>query len=421
MYAHVLTTVDGNKAFLCERLGLRLVPDYPLQTMQHLVAQDVPGKRIAAFKGFKFGHRSLMNCALGNPEDAFGPDFIKYTGGARSPRLPGPPYHFMTRIADFNVVPGQYKGNPFVIAEYDIPQDVWYLDNPGAVMPYAVLMEVALQPCGWLSTFVCQPEIAGKDLVFRNLDGKAVQHRAVAATDRTIRTKTTLTSVSVMGEIIIVKFDVVSSIDEKPVFSMNTVFGFFDTGSMKSQKGLPISVEEQKNLALPHNREIDLMVFPDKYFRNSTACLPSSKILMIDRIASCYPQGGKYGKGYIKAEKTVVKSDWFFKAHFFQDPVQPGSLGVEAMLQLMQFYMIDQGYAERFAKPYFDPVLLMDETEWHYRGQVTPDKKLISIDFEVKEMRSNAIETVLIVEARLWVDGLKIYHAPNIGMRMFEG
>jgi acyl transferase domain-containing protein/3-hydroxymyristoyl/3-hydroxydecanoyl-(acyl carrier protein) dehydratase len=421
LFAHVLTTVDGNKAFLCERLGLKLVPDWPLSTMSDLIKADVAGKKIASKNGFKFGYESLLNCSIGRPADAFGKDFLHYDAGARSPRLPGIPYHFMTRVAEYEIDKHNLKNTSYVIAEYDIPKDAWYFaENSSSTMPYAVLMEVALQPCGWLSTFLCQDDIKGLDLVFRNLDGKAVQHRKVLLEDETIITKTTLKGLSKMSDIIIVKFDVVSTINDEPVFTMDTVFGFFDSASMKTQKGLAISPGEQLNVSQKSNCKIDLTTFPKKYFTASTARLPESKLLMIDRIVAFYPEGGKHGRGYVKSEKDVEKNEWFFKAHFFQDPVQPGSLGVEAMIQLMQFYMLDQGLHKKFKKPVFEPVAIMNETEWHYRGQVTPDKKLISVDFEVKEVKEEKNKITVIGEARLWVDGLKIYHAPNIGMRIVE-
>lgn len=421
IYAHVLASVDGNKAFLCERSGLRLVPDWPLKTMKHMIEPDVAGKKIANYKGFKFGYESLINCAWGNASEAFGPEINHYNGVIRSPRLPGPPYHFMTRIQDYKVEPGNYKNDPFVIAEYDVPSDAWYFDENGrATMPYGVLMEVALQPCGWFSTFICQYDIKDKDLVFRNLDGNAIQHRDITPEDKTIITHTKLTGVSIMGEIIIVKFDVISTVNGEKVFTMDTVFGFFDTQSMKSQKGLAIKDDERINIGQPNNYDVKLTSYPKKYFSESTACLPSSKLLMIDRVVALYPTGGRHGKGFIKAEKDVRKSEWFFKAHFFQDPVQPGSLGIEAMIQLMQFYMIDQNLHKDFKSPVFEPVAITEESEWHYRGQVTPEKKLITIDFELKETLKDEKGLRVFGEARLWVDGLKIYHAPRIGMRIRE-
>ena len=223
-----------------------------------------------------------------------------------------------------------------------------------------------------------------------------------------------------MGDIIIVKFKVESTIEGKPVFTMDTVFGFFDAESMKSQKGIPSSDVERMNFDLDSNYSIDLLSYPERYFKNSTACLPSSKLLMIDRIVAFYPDGGKNGLGYIRSEKDVRKSEWFFKAHFFQDPVQPGSLGIEAILQLIQFYMLDQNLHEGFDQPVFEPVLIGDETEWHYRGQVIPDNDLISVDFDIEQVEKQEGKVTLVADARLWVDGLKIYQAPKIGMRIIE-
>jgi PfaB family protein len=421
IHAHVLATVDGTKAFLCENLGLQLIPDWPINTLLGklgLSNSDLPS---ANYKGFTLDHLSLLNCALGKPSDAFGDDFNHYTGLIRSPRLPRPPYHFITRIAKLDAQPGAYKDKPSVTAEYDIPPSVWYFnENDRATMPYAVLMEVALQPCGWLSTFTCQYDIKGKDLLFRNLDGEAVQHREITQEDKTIVTHTELSGISIMGEIIIVKFDVTSTSFGEPVFTMKTVFGFFDSESMKTQKGLPQSEQEQANYHAPMNHEIPLRAFPAKFFLESSARLPASKLLMIDRLVCFDPEGGQYGKGYIRAEKDVNKNDWFFKAHFFQDPVQPGSLGIEAILQLMQSYIIDRELHIGITNPIFEPVLIKETTEWHYRGQVTPDKELISADFDVESVIKKEGSVVLNGFGRLWVDGLKIYSAPRIGMKVYS-
>ncbi|MDB5133382.1 MAG: pfaBC [Mucilaginibacter sp.] len=421
IHAHVLTTVDGTKAFLCENLGLQLIPDWPINTLLGGLGLSDSNLPSANYKGFTLDHLSLLNCALGKPSDAFGEDFNHYTGLIRSPRLPRPPYHFMTRIVKLDAQPGAYKDKPSVTAEYDIPPSVWYFNENGrAIMPYAVLMEVALQPCGWLSTFTCQYDIKGKDLLFRNLDGEAVQHRELTEEDKTIVTHTELSGISIMGGIIIVKFDVTSTSFGEPVFTMKTVFGFFDSESMKTQKGLPQSKQEQANYHAPMNHEIPLRAFPAKFFLESSARLPASKLLMIDRLVRFDPKGGQYGKGYIRAEKDVNKNDWFFKAHFFQDPVQPGSLGIEAILQLMQSYIIDRELHNGITNPVFEPVLIKETTEWHYRGQVTPDKALISADFDVESVIEKDGYVVLNGFGRLWVDGLKIYSAPRIGMKVYS-
>lgn len=139
---------------------------------------------------------------------------------------------------------------------------------------------------------------------------------------------------------------------------------------------------------------------------------------MLDRITGYWPNGGDKGLGAIRAEKDVLTKDWFFKSHFFQDPVQPGSLGVEAILQAMQSFMLLEGMDNGNANSRFEPIVLDHTVVWHYRGQVTPDSKLVVVEFEAGERGRDPRGTFVIGQARLWVDGLQIYRVPRIGMRI---
>src|SRR5690606_1402922 len=103
-----------------------------------------------------------------------------------------------------------------------------------------------------------------------------------------------------------------------------------------------------------------------------TLRLAQGQLLMLDRITYLDPKGGQVGLGLLRAEKDVNPAEWFFKAHFFQDPVQPGSLGLEAMLQLLQFYMLETGMGEGVAAPRFEAIALNEKLVWKYRGQVVP-------------------------------------------------
>ncbi|SMF64143.1 beta-ketoacyl synthase N-terminal-like domain-containing protein [Pseudobacteriovorax antillogorgiicola] len=408
LFAHVLCTVDGRKAFLCERLGLRLVPDYPLTTIRDFDDKGVgDGRPVAMVGDFKFDYQSLINCAWGHPQKAFGPDF-PFEVGLRTARLPSPPYHFMTRILEVN---GDYLGQRAgakVKAAYDFHDRPWYFDdNPHGVMPYAVLMEIALQPCGWLATYSGLPGVKGRELLFRNLDGKAKALRPIKPEDSSLVTTSELTAVSKMSNIIIVKFQVQCHVGGELVYDLDTAFGFFPEDAMVNQKGLPIATDG-KQLALPNNTEINM--------KEDITGIADGKLLMIDRVTRLDPHGGAEGRGYIRAEKDVAPSDWFFKSHFFQDPVQPGSLGVEAMIQLMQVYM-----AQTFAKGeevFFEPVSSGEEIEWHYRGQVAPHIKQMTVDFELTEVNESAAQTVMTGIGRLWVEGKKIYEAPRLAMTM---
>jgi 3-hydroxyacyl-[acyl-carrier protein] dehydratase/trans-2-decenoyl-[acyl-carrier protein] isomerase len=74
-------------------------------------------------------------------------------------------------------------------------------------------------------------------------------------------------------------------------------------------------------------------------FGPGNAQLPAPPMLMFDRITNISADGGQHGKGYIEAEFDIDPSMWFFQCHFIGDPVMPGSLGVDALWQLVGFYL----------------------------------------------------------------------------------
>ena len=140
-------------------------------------------------------------------------------------------------------------------------------------------------------------------------------------------------------------------------------------------------------------------------------------LLMLDRVTGFDPAGGRAGLGSARAEKQVDPSEWFFKAHFFQDPVQPGSLGVEAMLQAIQWLMLEQGLTDGLAAPVFEPIAPDEDLVWKYRGQVVPTREKIVIEADVLEVTRAGDHVDVTAQAWLWCDGLRIYLAPKLTMR----
>ena len=120
---------------------------------------------------------------------------------------------------------------------------------------------------------------------------------------------------------------------------MTTTFGFFPNAALAAQVGLPADDEQRLRLAEASDfrRGSDR---PPRYFGGNLA-LPGPMLLMLDRITGYWPAGGTAGLGRVRAEMDVDAREWFFQAHFIHDSVQPGSLGIEAMLQTLQFYMIE--------------------------------------------------------------------------------
>ncbi|MDI4646342.1 beta-ketoacyl synthase N-terminal-like domain-containing protein [Cohnella hashimotonis] len=426
--ADVLLTVDGRKAFHCSRLAVRLVSDFPLHTeLRHLADGTRNDPRAATSGGVTFDYYSLLACAFGKPSHAFGSRYAVYDEGKHVPRLPGPPYHFMTRVTEAGGQLGVPKTGTVIVAEYDVPPDAWYFaENGSRTMPFCVLLEAALQPCGWLVSYLGIPESPERDAYFRNLDGKATMHREVLPDAGTLRTRVSLTSLSRMGHTYIESFQVdcfLADAPDAPVFTMSTVFGHFTLEDLSNQVGLGAGEAELARMQEPSGFEVDLRGDAAVFHagpQSQRARLASGKLLMIDRVTGHWSRGGKHGLGRSRAEKKVDAGDWFFKAHFYQDPVQPGSLGVEAMVQLLQFHMLREGMDLGMKQPRFEALGTGMEIVWKYRGQVTPQKERIVVDLDVLETGRDERGVYVKAEASLWVDGLQIYYVPLMGMRLVD-
>ncbi|MER5176973.1 beta-ketoacyl synthase N-terminal-like domain-containing protein [Streptomyces sp. NPDC002896] len=425
LVADVLCTVDGVKAFLARGLGLRLVRDWPLEHWRLLgpparqeTGAPVPLPSLGGLAGHRenteavYGYPELLASAWGRPSEAFGTLYGPAEDARRVPRLPGPPYHFISRIVSVDGPPGSMEAGVAVVAEYDVSDRSWFFEqNNNPVMPTAVLMEIALQPCGWLASYAGCALSSDRDLLFRNLDGTATVSGHIGPDTATVRTRAELREISRNGDMIIVSFEVECTADGRPVFRASTVFGFFPPEAFADQAGLPPTDAELLRLAEPCDRTPALR----------TSRLAGPMLLMVDRVTGYWPQGGASGLGRLRAEKDVDPGEWFFKAHFLSDPVQPGSLGVEAMCQLLQTYLIETGAGSGLRRPRFELLTMNRPLTWKYRGQVVPANERVTVELEVHETGEAERGRYAVAEAWLWVDGKRIYHVRDLGMRVVEG
>ena len=421
IYADLLCTVDGLKAFHARRCGLQLVPGWPLDHLGgRLLADHVEPGVVAEADGVRFDYRALLACAWGRPSEAFGSMYAKYDGPGYVARLPGPPYHFMSRVTHVHGEIGSDRAGMRCTVEYDIPEDAWYFDENGAaVMPFAVLLEAALQPCGWLASYAGSAARVDHAMYFRNLDGTGTLMADLTRRSGTLRTEVTLTNIARSAGMIIDSFDVQCFLGDTLVYDLKTVFGFFPAAALANQRGITATAEERARLVAP-GRVVDLTLDP---VLTSAAGphLAGSMLRMIDRVTFYDPGGGAAGLGRLRSEKQVDPGEWFFKAHFFQDPVQPGSLGIEAMVQLLQLYMIDRDLAAGMTAPRFEGLATHVPHTWTYRGQVVPKNRLILVDLEVTAVERDEHGVVATAVAFLWVDDLKIYGARGLAVRIVDG
>ncbi|MFK7989539.1 MAG: beta-ketoacyl synthase N-terminal-like domain-containing protein [Sandaracinaceae bacterium] len=424
LYADLLCTVDGLGAFHARRFGIELTPSWPLTDRPALVAQGAndPRAATASYQGgepFCFDYPSLLACAWGKPSDAFGPMYERFDGHRRPARLPGPPYHFLTRVTNVEGEIGGLEVGTKIEVEYEFPEDEWYFEENGArVMPFAVLLEAALQPCGWLASYVGSALTIDSDLLFRNLDGKGTIKAEVFPTSGTFRSEVVIKSISQSGGMIIESFGVRCFVGDVEVYELDTVFGFFPPSAFVDQAGLPTSDAQRALFDAESNVDVDLTQI-ERYGRG-TLRIAAPMLRMIDRVSHMDLTGGEAGLGALRAEKTVDPDEWFFKAHFYQDPVQPGSLGIEAMLQLLQFYMLEAGLDEGMKRPRFEGIATDMQHVWKYRGQVVPDNGIITSTMEILEAGRDDQGAFAVASASLWVDGKRIYEAPRLGMRIVQ-
>lgn len=353
----------------------------------------------------EYNYEKILAFSQGNPSEAFGEPYKIFDGDSRRiARLPRPPFQFLDRIVKTNAEPWKMVAGGNIVAEFDVQPDAWYFEPSGAParMPFAVLLEAALQPCGWFSAFMGSALRSDEDLKYRNLGGSAILHEVITPDIGVLKTVVHATKVAQSGPMIIQNFDFAMTANGRPIYTGTTVFGFFSIESLSNQVGLrgaTVPVFPQLSQALP---------FPEK------AHLPRAPWRMIDNIVAKSGTGGKSGLGYIQGNKLVNADEWFFQAHFYQDPVMPGSLGVECFQQLLTLQAEDRW--PQSAGSFFEPIAVGVEHHWVYRGQVIPTQGKVDIYVEITSVDDT--NQGLTADGFLTIDGKPIYELKNFSVEV---
>src|SRR5581483_6224814 len=168
----------------------------------------VCASRLTAKKPALYDSARILAFSNGNPSEAFGEPYRVFDRDRVIARLPGPPFQFLDRVTAVRGEPFVLKAGAACEAQYDVPPDAWYFaENRSDTIPFSVLLEVALQPCGWLAAYCGSALTSPEDLAFRNLGGRATQFRPVTPESGTLTTNVTMTNVSQSAGMIIQHYD----------------------------------------------------------------------------------------------------------------------------------------------------------------------------------------------------------------------
>jgi len=145
-------------------------------------------------------------------------------------------------------------------------------------------------------------------------------------------------------------------------------------------------------------------------FGPENARLPSPQMLMADRIVEINSDGGEFGKGQIIAELDINPDLWFFDCHFKTDPVMPGCLGLDAMWQLVGFFLCWSGSPGRGRA--------LGAGEVKFKGQVLPDAKKVTYKIDISRLIQRKL-VMGVANATMEVDGKEIYSAKDLKVGLF--
>ncbi|MFD6102822.1 beta-ketoacyl synthase [Nocardia salmonicida] len=410
----VVATVHGLALEIREEQGLAIGPDAGGEIPRFLGRRNVFGQRAL------LGEFHMTHSARGDLGIALGPEFSAYAG-RRATRMPNHGLQLCDRVMAVDGRRGQLEAGS-AHTEYDSPADSWYyVESANASMPNVVYMETSLQSALLLGYFLGATLTSpAEDFSLRNLDGSATVLREVDLRDKTIQQTSRLIDTTVLVGVVLQTFSYELAVDGEPFYAGESLFGFFNAPALANQNGLdngefvPTWLDRQERR--PAVRVIDVTAR-----RASGTGMPCAvgHLAMLDRIETV-DGAGEYGLGYLRATRAVRADDWFFGYHFYLDPVMPGSLGVEAVIQAMQEWTVDAGLAAELIAPEF-VVPVGVALSWRYRGQILASDELMTLEVHIKSVERRPGRIRVIADASVWKPNMRIYELTGVAVELRDG
>jgi len=147
-------------------------------------------------------------------------------------------------------------------------------------------------------------------------------------------------------------------------------------------------------------------------FGPGNAKLPLPPMLMFDRVTNIQEMKGKFKKGLVEAELVIKDKMWFFDCHFKEDPVMPGCLGLDAMWQLVGFFL---GWLGEHGKG-----RALGVNYVKFKGEILRQAKKAVYEINIKKILEKKETTVGLANGNLFIDNKKVYEAENLKVGLFK-
>lgn len=403
---HIRETGQAHGRFLeMRQAGLRQMAENIGLHVAAVSSTDPGPRRVLLTLG------DLKEFATGSVVKCLGPEYAVYAG-RRSLRIPNGELLLMSRILSIRGRKNEFEQPSGITAEFDVPTDAWYFEGESrGRLPISICIEIALQPCGVLSAYLDTPLRYPKvDFSFRNLDGEVIFNRLVDARGKTLRAHAELLKTIFYGSTIIQHFSFELLCDGEVFFEGKSSFGYFSAEAMAAQNGL-----DGGKIVLPWLKQAGLepQIEPIKGSAMETG-LPAGKLRLLDRV-TIQNGAGRQQEGYIYGSRQNAAQDWFYACHFHEDPVMPGSLGIEAIMQAMKIFAGQQSKSSTSAD-----LVSGQKMSWSYRGQVLQHHARMQVEIHFNKPVQRGTTKLYSGDASLWADDSKIYEVRNMAVAIQE-
>lgn len=383
-------TVDGLPAFHSGRGGGQLVPGYPMESRVRLLPK-VPDDRAAIFGGRRLDLAHLLHVAWGKPSDAFGEPFRAFDGPRESPRLPGPPMLFLSRITKTTIEPFQKKPGGSVTAEFDISHDGWFFEEPTTrTMPVSALFEAASQPCLWTMLAMGLADET-EDVVFRVSEARLNVLGDVLPDDG--RLEAAALNVGLDHEAALAAFKVVLRTKRGPVAEFEASYRVGPRSTLPHLGGALILEESAKEALLkpsgPLVRDLE-----------TSQALPQGMLRMVESVEGYWSNGGKKGLGMLLVSKPLPHGEWFFVCNALQDSHMPPSLLLEAASQGLGLLMEEKG----LLMPSLRLTPIMTEASFKQVQDIKPGMGTLKVLIELTEVQESEQGTQVKASAVFFIE-----------------